>query len=223
MVRQRKRGTAERTPLSRDHVVRAAVGIADRDGIQALSMRRLGEEVGVEAMSLYNHVRNKEEVLDGMIDDVFSQIELTTNGVEWRTAMRGRAVSARQALLRHPWAIGLMESRSRAGSNTLRHHDGVLGILRRSGFSVDAAGHAYSILDSYTYGFTLNELSLPFDSSRGAAEVGASLISGMHAAYPHLAEMLIEVASKPGYSYSNEFEFGLDLILEGLERLRAST
>jgi AcrR family transcriptional regulator len=182
-------------------------------------MRKLGQEVGVEAMSLYNHVRNKEDILNGMVDVVFSEIEIPFKATDWVAAMRLRAISARQVLLRHPWAIGLMESRAQPGPATLKHHDSVLRNLRTAGFSVDMAAHAYSVLDSYIYGFTLNELSLPLDNSKQIAEVAANIFreSPMNE-YPHLAEMAIERAMKPGYDYGDEFEFGLDLILEGLKR-----
>jgi AcrR family transcriptional regulator len=196
--------------------------IADRDGIESLSMRKLGQELGVEAMSLYNHVRNKVDMLDGMIDVVFGEIVLPASGTDWRTAMRERAVSARRILLRHPWAIGLMESRATPGPATLRHHDAVLGSLRTAGFSVDMAAHAYSILDGYIYGFTLTELTLPFsgpEGSTGVAEVAANILEGFRSGdYPHLAEMAVDRAMKPGYSYGDEFEYGLDLILDGIAR-----
>ena len=207
-----------RTPLSRERVLRAAINLADRDGIDSLSMRKLGQQVGVEAMSLYNHVRNKEDVLNGMVDFVFSEIDLPSSGADWSTAMRQRAISARQALLRHPWAIGLMESRVQPGPATLRHHDSVLRNLREAGFSVELAAHAYSVLDSYIYGFTLNELTLPFDTSEGAAEVAGNIFREfLRGEYPYLAEMATEHAMKPGYNYGDEFEFGLDLILAGLD------
>jgi AcrR family transcriptional regulator len=207
--------------LSRERVMQAAIQLADRDGIDALSMRKLGQEVGVEAMSLYNHVRNKEDVLNGMVDFVFSEIDLPPSGADWTAAMRQRAISARQALLRHPWAIGLMESRVQPGPATLRHHDSVLRNLRESGFSVELAAHAYSLLDSYIYGFTLNELSLPFDTSGGAAEVAGNIFREfLRGEYPYLAEMATEHAMKPGYDYGDEFAFGLDLILKGLKRVQ---
>src|SRR5438309_4626057 len=157
-----------RTALSRERVLDAAITLADREGIAELSMRRLGQEVGVEAMSLYNHVRNKDELLNGMVDIVFSEIELPSAGEKWPTAMRRRAISARQALKRHPWAIGLMESRAQPGAATLRHHDSVLRNLREGGMSIETAAHAYSILDSYLYGFTLIVQLLPFYSSSAA-------------------------------------------------------
>jgi len=204
--------------LSRERVLRAAINLADRDGIDSLSMRKLGQQVGVEAMSLYNHVRNKEDVLNGMVDFVFSEIDLPSSGADWSMAMRQRAISARQALLRHPWAIGLMESRVQPGPATLRHHDSVLRNLREAGFSVELAAHAYSVLDSYIYGFTLNELTLPFDTSEGAAEVAGNIFREfLRGEYPYLAEMATEHAMKPGYNYGDEFEFGLDLILAGLD------
>jgi AcrR family transcriptional regulator len=214
-----------RAQLSRERVLRAAVALADREGIEALSMRKLGQEVDVEAMSLYNHVRNKEELLNGMVDIVFSEIDLPTAGEDWPTAMRRRAVSARQALKRHPWAIGLMESRAQPGPATLRHHDSVLRNLREGGMSIEAAAHAYSLLDSYVYGFTLNEQSLPFDNSpEKVAEVAGNIMREMTAGeYPYLTEMAVEHAMKPGYDYGNEFEFGLDLILDGLQRLHVLT
>src|SRR5437588_2859280 len=208
-----------RTALSRDRVLRAAVDLADQEGINALSMRKLGQEVGVEAMSLYNHVRNKEELLNGMVDIVFSEIDLPAADAEWSAAMRQRAISARQALKRHPWAIGLMESRAQPGPATLRHHDSVFRNLRTAGFSVELAAHAYSVLDSYIYGFTLNELTLPFDNSpEKVAEVAGNIKREMPAGeYPYLTEMAVEHAMKPGYDYGNEFEFGLKMIIDGLQ------
>src|SRR5215210_874747 len=142
-----------RAPLSRQRVLRAAVDLADTGGIASLSMRKLAQELGVEAMSLYRHVRNKDDMVDGMVDHVFGEIGLPPTGVDSRTAMRRRAISAREVLARHSWAIGLMESRRRPGPATLRHHDAVLGCLREAGFSVTMAAHAYSVLDSYIYGF----------------------------------------------------------------------
>src|ERR1700731_1417540 len=141
MALRARREAKRRASLTRERILRAAISLADRDGIESLSMRKLGYELGVEAMSLYNHVRNKVDMLDGMVDVVFSEIDLPADGVDWRTAMRKRAISARQALLRHPWAIGLMESRATPGPATLRHHDSVLGSLRMAGFSIQQAGH----------------------------------------------------------------------------------
>src|SRR6516225_7270097 len=209
---------AHRAPLSRDRVLRAAVALADTSGISALSMRKLGEALGVEAMSLYNHIANKGDLLDGMIDIVFAEIDLPSGDGDWKVAMRRRAISARQVLHRHPWAIGLMESRTTPGPATLRHHDAVLGCLRRAGFSLELTAHAYSLLDSYIYGFALQEAGLPFGTGEEAAqvaqEISAQFASGQ---YPYLTEIAVAHVVRPGYAYADEFEIGLDLILDGLE------
>src|SRR4029453_14207433 len=208
-----------RAPLSRARVLDAAVALADASGLQSLTMRKLGEAVGVEAMSLYNHVANKADLLDGMIDLLFSQIHLPTAGADWKAAMRPRALSAREILSRHPWAIGLMDSRTSPGPATLRHHDAVLGTLRQSGFSIELAAPAFSVLDSYIYGFALQETSLPFDTAEETAELAQMILNQLPAdQYPYLAELTIQHVLQPGYDYGNEFEFGLDLILDGLER-----
>lgn len=201
--------------LNRDRVLQAAVSLADADGIDSVTMRKLGEKLGVEAMSLYNHVANKSDLLDGMIDTVFAEIDLPEDG-DWRTAMRQRAISTRAALARHPWAIGHMESRSTPGAATLRHHDAMLGVLRRAGFSIVLTAHAVSALDSYIYGFALQHRSLPLDTpARIAQQVMARLTSGE---YPHLTEIAVEHVLQPGYDYGDEFAFGLDLLLDGLTR-----
>ena len=221
MVAETSRRSRRRTPLTRERVLRAAVRLADKDGLDALSMRRLGQQLGVEAMSLYKHVANKDEILDGMVDAVFAEIDLPDAGTDWRTAMRERAISARQALLRHPWAIGLMDSRAGPGPATLRHHDAVIGSLRRGGFSIQATAHAFSLVDSYIYGFVLQESSLPFRTTEELTQVAEAMLPRASAAgYPYITEMTVEVALQPGYTYAGEFEFGLDLILDALERMR---
>ena len=221
MASPAKPATQPRTPLNRDRVLRAAVAYADELGIGSLSMRKLGEALGVEAMSLYNHVASRGDLLDGMIDLVFSEIGLPSGGAGWKTAMRQRALSARQALSRHPWAIGLMESRSSPGPATLRHHDAVIGSLRQAGFPVALAAHALSVLDSYIYGFALQEASLPFDTGQQTADRAQVIMARFTPdEYPHLAELTLEHVLQPGYDYGDEFEFGLDLILDGLERAR---
>ncbi len=212
-------GTRRRARLNRDRVLRAAVALADARGIESLTMRTLGVELGVEAMSLYNHVDNKSDLLDGMIDIVFAEIDLPTSETDWKTAMRRRAISARQILSRHRWATGLMESRTTPGPATLRHHDSVIGILRAAGFSIEMAAHAYSALDSYTYGFALQEASLPIYPAEETAKVTQAIVARFASGeYPHLTEMAVEHILQPGYSYGNEFEFALDLILDGLDR-----
>jgi AcrR family transcriptional regulator len=214
-----ERGGPARARLTRERVLRAAIGLADTSGIDSLSMRKLGVELGVEAMSLYNHVTSKSDLLDGMVDLVFAEIDLPIDGVGWRAAMRRRAISAREVLARHRWAAGLMETRTSPGPATLRHHDAVLGILRGAGFSVAMAAHAYSLLDSYTYGFAMQEAVLPFDTGEETAALAQSILArATPGQYPHLTEFTVEHVLKPGYDYGAEFEFGLDLILDGLER-----
>ena len=216
-----KAGTDEdrRVPLSRERLLRGAMAVADAAGIGALTIRSLAQELGVKPMSLYHHVANKEEILDGIIEVVFGEIELPSADAEWRSAMRNRAISARSVLGRHPWATPLMESRTNPGPATLRHHDSVIGTLRRAGFSVQMAAHAYSLLDSYLYGFALQEASLPFDSPEQVGDVAEAILAQFPSEdYPYLAELTTEHVLQPGYDYGNEFEFGLDLILDGLER-----
>ena len=208
-----------RQPLSRERVVRAAMALADAGGIDALTMRRLGDELGVEAMSLYRHVANKDDLIDGMIDAVFAEIELPSGATDWRTAMRERAVSVRAALSRHPWATPLMQSRTSPGPATMRHHDTVIGTLRTAGFSVALTAHAFSALDSYIYGFAQQQRSLPFETGEQTAELAEAILAQFPAeAYPHLAELTVQHVLQPGYDYGDEFEFGLDLVLDGLER-----
>ncbi|MEU3572574.1 TetR/AcrR family transcriptional regulator [Kitasatospora sp. NPDC036755] len=212
-----RRGTPARTPLSRERVIRAAVELADEKGSAALTMRAIAQPLGVEAMSLYHHVAGREDILDGMVDAVFGEIELPPLGTDWKSSMHRRAVSARAALLRHPWAIGLMDSRVRPGPATLRHHDAVLGALRTGGFSVPMTAHAVSLIDSYLYGFVLQEVALPFKGGAESAEVAGAILDGMPAdAYPHLAELATEHVLKPGYDYADEFAFGLALVLDAL-------
>ena len=208
-----------RAPLSRERVLRAAVTLADAHGIESLTMRRLGEALSVEAMSLYKHVANKSALLDGMTDAVFGEIELPEIGSEWRTSMRDRAISARAALGRHPWAIALVSSRTAPGPATLHHHDTVIGTLRAAGFSIELTAHAFSAIDSYVYGFALQEATLPFDTAEEAADVGKQMFDRMTAElFPHLTEFATGHVLQPGYDYGAEFTYGLDLVLDGLER-----
>ncbi|MFD3520780.1 TetR/AcrR family transcriptional regulator [Streptomyces sp. NPDC058653] len=211
------RKATARTPLSRERVIRTAVAVADEKGSAALTMRAVAEPLGVEAMSLYHHVAGREDILDGMVDAVFGEIELPPRGTDWKSAMRRRAESARAVLLRHPWAVGLMDSRTRPGPATLGHHDAVIGALRAGGFSVPMAAHAVSLIDSYLYGFVIQEVSLPFNSSEELDEVAGNILGDMASdAYPHLTELAVEHALKPGYAYGDEFPFGLALILDAL-------
>jgi AcrR family transcriptional regulator len=193
--------------------------VADAEGIDALSMRRLARALGVEAMSLYHHVANKHDILDGMVDLVFAEVELPDETATWSEAMRRRCWSMREALLRHRWAVGLMESRRSPGTATLRHHDAVIGCCRRAGFSVEMSAHAFSLVDSYVYGFVLQEINLPFADGDDVAAVVDDLVpDDVAEQYPHLAELTTEYVLRPGYSYGDEFGFGLDLVLESLAR-----
>jgi AcrR family transcriptional regulator len=210
-----------RTPLSRERVLRAAVALADRHGIEDLSMRKLASKLGVEAMSLYNHVKDKDDILDGIVDTVIAEIELPSPGEAWKPGMRRRAISARAMFKRHPWAITLMESRRNPGQASLRYYDAVLGCLRRDGFSIAMAGHAFSAIDSYIYGFALQELKMPFETPAELAALGEEIMKNLPVdEFPHFSEFVLKHALKPGYSFGNEFEFGLDLILDAFERKR---
>ena len=221
MVSQRSAGAKPRAGLNRERVLRAALALADEGGIEALTMRRLGERLQVEAMSLYNHVAGKDDILDGIVDLVFGEIELPSIDAEWKAAMYRRAVSARDALTRHPWAPSLMQARTRPGPATLGHHNAVIGALRTAGFTIDMAAHAFSVMDGYIYGFALQQVNLPSHTPEESARLAESILRELPAEeYPYLAEMIVEHALKPDYDYAVEFEFGLDLILDGLERLR---
>src|SRR5215210_5854080 len=212
-----------RQPLSRERVLRAAVALADKGGFASLTMRKLAKELGVEAMSLYNHVAGKDDLLDGMIDIVFSEIDAPSMDGDWKAALRKRAVSTREALTRHRWAIGRMEGRSSHGPANLRLHDAVLGCLRGAGFSIEMAVHAYSVQDAYIYGFALQERDM---SPEGTTDLAASAQRQMREYeavlddYPHLVEVVGGHVAEAGYDYASEFVFGIDLILDGLDRLR---
>jgi AcrR family transcriptional regulator len=209
----------ERARLSRDRVLRGAVAVADAGGIGSLTIRSLAKALDVKPMSVYYHVANKDEILDGIVDVVFGEIELPEAGGDWRSEIRRRALSARQVLRNHPWAIGLMESRTSPGPATLRHHDAMIGTLRAAGFSVEMTAHAYALIDSYTYGFVLQEAALPFKGPEPVAEVAEPLTEPFSAGeYPHLAEMATEYYLQPGYDFGNEFELGLSVILDALTR-----
>ncbi|MFK0254260.1 TetR/AcrR family transcriptional regulator [Streptomyces sp. NPDC090445] len=210
---------SKQAPLSRERVLAAAVRVADAGGITALTIRSVAQELGVKPMSLYHHVPNKEAIVDGIVDTVFAEIELPpAAGTDWRTALRRRAHSARAVLRRHPWATAVMDSRAHPGPATLRHHDAVIATLRRGGFPFPLAAHAFSLLDSYVYGFALTESALPFEPQEVGEAVGDFLAEFPAEEYPHLVEFAREHVMRPGYDYAAEFDYGLDLILDGLER-----
>jgi AcrR family transcriptional regulator len=210
----------DRPPLTRERILECALAVADAGGIEALTIRSLASELGVKPMSVYHHVPNKEAILDGIVDLVFAEIELPPGDGDWRSEMERRAASARRVLRAHPWAIALMESRASPGPASLRHHDAVLGSLRAGGFPVRLAGHAYALLDSYLYGFAVQEAGLPFDGPDDVGELAESIMAQFDPEqYPHLTELAVEVVMKPGYDFGDEFEFGLGLVLDGFERL----
>jgi AcrR family transcriptional regulator len=209
----------ERVPLSRERVLRAAVSVADGGGIAALTIRSLAQELGVQPMSVYHHVANKDEILDGIVDIVFGEIELPTPGRDWREEMRRRAGSARRVLRSHTWALPLLESRTSPGPANLRHHDTTIATLRAAGFSRELTAHAYALLDAYVYGFAVQEASLPFEGPDSVAEVAEPIMALMSSGeYPHLVDMATDHYLLPGYDFGNEFEFGLELVLDGLQR-----
>ena len=205
-----------RPPLSRELVIDAAGRVADAAGLAGVSMRSVGRELGVEAMSLYHHVASKDALLDGLADWVFARIDTPTSTRPWRAEMEARAHSARTVLLAHPWGLGLIESRRSPGPANLRHHDAVLGCLRAAGFSVALAAHAFSVLDAYVYGFVLTEVNLPFRAGESAEDFVEDL-GPLTELYPHLAELVRDRIVGRDYQYGDEFDHGLALVLDGLE------
>ena len=222
MAAQVDQGARPRVPLTRERVLAAALALADRAGIESLTMRRLGQALGVEAMSLYNHVANKDDVLEGIVDQVMSEIDLPPS---MATGSRRCASGRSRRAIRSPVIPGrraLIASRITPGPATLRHHDAIIGCLRRGGFPIARAAHAFSLLDSYVYGFAIQQANLPLRSTDEVAEVAGDILGQLPAGeYPYFIEMIVEHALKPGYDYRDEFEIGLDLILDGLERLRS--
>ena len=230
----RPQPATQRPPLSRDRVLDVAVALAAREGIEAVSMRKLADVLGVGAMSLYHYVPNKDDLLDGMVDIVFGEIELPPADVEWRAAMRRRARSTREVLNRHRWAVGLMESRRSPGPASLRLHDAVLGCLREGGFSIEMTIQAYSVLDAYIYGFALQEKSVPFESAEEGAAVAQQQVrefaeraeeqqsAALAEEFPYLAEVVAGHVAKVGYDFAAAFEYGLDLVLDALEQRRVA-
>ena len=221
MAKKRKpvrgRDSVSRAPLSREQVLRAAVELADADGLETLSMRELGRRLGVQAMSLYNHVANKEDVLDGMVDLAVGEIELPASESDWRELMRLRAVSALKVFRRHPWAPVLIDSRLGGGSGRLRYFEAVIRGLRRAGFTTELAARAFSLMDSYIYGFCRQSLNISSAESEDVDVAEAFLRILPANEYPYLAEMAAMQSAKPRYDEESDFEFGLNLILNGLQ------
>ena len=214
-----------RLPLTRDRVLRAAVELADRDGIESLSMRRLANELGAGAMSLYNHVADKEDLLNGMVDEIVDEIDSPLRDASWKKTMRQRVLSARQVLLRHPWASAAIVSRVNVTPTMMGYTNSMLGILREGGFSVDLAHHALHVMGSRILGFA-QELYDDSEELEDSPDM-AAMMEQMQTEYPYIAELASEITHDTdstvgkGCDDQFEFEFGLDLILDGLERLRA--
>lgn len=208
--------TQKRAPLTRDRVLRAALELADEGGTAALTMQRIGRRLGVEAMSLYRHVRNKDDILDGIVDLVFAEIELPADRSNWRTVLRAQSISTRAALRRHPWAITLMESRLTPGPANLRTHEDTITVLLDAGCSAVMATHAYNLVDSYVYGFALQEVNFPFSNAEELAAMSEEVLANLQAdEYPNSARVARELLTS-GFDYADEFEFGLDLILDAI-------
>ena len=215
--------TEPRAPLSKERVLETAVRFADRHGIESLSMRKLADELGAGAMSLYHYVPNKEQLIDGMVDIVFSEIEPPSLELDWKTAMRRRALSTREVLSRHRWAVGLMEGRMNPGPASIRIREAILGCLREAGFSLEMTIQAYSVQDAYIYGFALQERSLPFETAEESttmAEATIQHVDDLAKAFPYLAEVVAGHVATVGYDFTAAFEYGLDLILDALDERR---
>lgn len=219
MTKTTQRERPRNKPLSRERVLRAAVRIADKDGIESLSMRKLAQSLGVEAMSLYNHVANKEDLLDGLLEIVVAKIDLPEIGKDWRMAMRRRAISAHEVLLRHPWAAMLFLSRINVSPAMLRYVDATIGCLHEAGFSYEMADHAWNALDNHTYGFTLQALNFPLDPSEYREATLSFLPMIPEEKYPYLRGLSQQIIDGT-HNGLQDFTFGLDLILDGLESIR---
>ena len=216
-----RKKAAERPPLSRESVLAVALGMADEGGLDALSMRKVAQALNVEAMSLYNHVSNKEDILDGLVELVVSEIEFPALGGDWRTSMRLRAQSAHAVLMRHPWATQLFVSRVNIGPNMLRYVDATIGCLREAGFSYPMADHAWNAIDAYVYGFTLQKLNFPLEPEQYASSAAQFLPLIPPEKFPYLNGMSQEVIAGR-HDGMHQLELGLELLLEGLERLRVA-
>ena len=207
-----------RMPLTRERILRAAIALADREGLASLTMRRLGRELGVEAMSLYNHVADKDDLLDGVVDLIAAEFEVPATDVDWKVALRRSARSAHAVLLRHSWGSALLESRTALGPARLRYVDGVIGVLSAAGFAMPTVGQAFTALDSHTYGFLLQEQSWAFDLTDAQTTAAAMAEAVPADDFPNLAAMISAYMDAPD-QFPLNFDFGLDLLLDGLERL----
>ncbi|MFT5574477.1 MAG: AcrR family transcriptional regulator, partial [Cryomorphaceae bacterium] len=210
---------SRRQSLNKGRIIGSAVALADKTGVDALTIRKLATALGVKPMTIYHYVPNKEAIIDGMVDMVFSEIDLPQIDIDWKSAVRLRSASARAVLATHPWAVPLMESRRSPGIATLRQHDAVIACLRNGGLSVEMTAHAYALIDAFIYGFAMQEASLPATSGEQMSELAESIMQATAMnEYPHLMELTTQHVLQPGYDFAEEFDFGLNLILDGLER-----
>ncbi|MFN8037835.1 MAG: TetR/AcrR family transcriptional regulator [Acidimicrobiales bacterium] len=211
---------ARRAPLTRDRVLRAAVALADADGIGGVTIRSLADALGVKPMAVYHHVANKEAILDGAVDLVFAEIDQPDGASDWRTELLRRGHSMRDVLRRHPWAVGLMESRRSPGPATLRHHDAMIGLLRTAGFAMADVAHANAFFDAYLYGFAVQEAALPFEGTDEVHELASEVMAAMPVdEYPNFVAFAVEHVLQPGYDFADEFDVGLDLVIDAIGRL----
>ncbi len=212
------RTRGDRAPLSRERILDGAMRVADGGGLASLTIRSLAQELGVKPMSVYHYVGGKDEIIDGIVDLVFGEMDLPGTQGSWRTQLRLRCESTRRVLRRHPWAIPLLQSRTSPGPATLRHLDAVIGCLRGAGFSLEATAHAYALIDSYVYGFAMSEASLPINGPETVTEVAQSMMFRHLAAdYPNLLEFTTGHILQPGYDFGLEFDHGLRLVLDALD------
>ena len=218
MVKPAGDSAAERVPLTRERVLAGAMTVADAGGIGALTIRSLAQELGVKPMSVYHYVAGKDEIIDSIVDLVFSEIDLPVAGADWRTEMIRRANSARRVLAVHPWATALLQSRLHPGPATLRHHNAFIATLRTAGFSIELTAHAFALIDSYVFGFALSDHALPIHGPETVADTAASMMEQFFdaEAYPFLLEFTMEHVMRPDYDFGREFEYGLAVILDGL-------
>ncbi|MBL7554672.1 MAG: TetR/AcrR family transcriptional regulator [Bdellovibrionaceae bacterium] len=205
--------------IKKEKIIAAAIQLANKDGLDSLSMRRLAAKLKIEAMSLYHHFKNKDEILNALVDHAFALIEWNADPSDWKQSLRQRCYSLRDVLKKNPWAVGLLESRRNPGLKTLKHHDQMLGLFLKSGFSHELTAHSYVLLDSYVYGFAVQERSVPVNDSNDISDMAESIFSGLSPeTVPNMIEMITSYYTKPGYSFAAEFEYGLDVILNGIEK-----
>lgn len=210
----------QRLPLSRERILLAAMGVADEGGAAALTIRSVAQRLDVKPMAIYHHIRNKDEILDGLLDLVFAEIDLPDLDQPWRAEINRTAGSARRVLRTHPWAIALLQGSTSPGPATLRHHDAVIGVLRGAGFSVRDTAHALALLDSYVYGFALSETALPINGPQTVAETATAMIERNPLdGYPHLLEFTTGHVLRPDYDFAGEFDVGLAVLMDGLDRM----